>query len=358
MCAKYGKYFKAFQLFLLGLMLSVLAGCNGCGKKATIVVDPNAIAAAQDIKLNLKIRRFDQELFGLDSVHPANGFAALAKQNQAFWQVYVENIVEAGKVNDPQTAKNLSDFVTNPYIRDMHRECEKRYADFTPYAKQFNEAFKLYAYYFPEAHVPELVTLVSAFNYAHPVLDSVLGIGLDFYLGADYAPYKASNINFPDYLTRRMNEAHLVPNTLRYFLLSNYGPDQRTQKFLDHIIQEGRVLYLLDALLPEVHDTLKIGYTAEQLQWCFDNEVQMWAHYVQKKMLYSTDILLYQRYINEAPFTSAPDVPQESAPRIGVWTGWQIVRKYMKDHPEVTVKQLMAETDFQKILTQSKYKPR
>ena len=117
-------------------------------------------------------------------------------------------------------------------------------------------------------------------------------------------------------------------------------------------------MFLLDALLPEVQDTLKIGYTGEQLQWCFDNEVQMWAHYVQKKMLYSTDVLLYQRYINEAPFTSAPDVPQESAPRIGVWTGWQIVRRYMKEHPEVTLKQLMAETDYQKILTQSKYKPR
>ena len=49
---------------------------------------------------------------------------------------------------------------------------------------------------------------------------------------------------------------------------------------------------------------------------------------------------------------------RDSAPKLGVWMGWQIVRKYMKEHPDVTLQQLMADNDAQKILNQSKYKPK
>ena len=40
------------------------------------------------------------------------------------------------------------------------------------------------------------------------------------------------------------------------------------------------------------------------------------------------------------------------------WLGWQIVRKYMEENPKVTLAQLMAEKNAQKILTESKYKPK
>ena len=61
------------------------------------------------------------------------------------------------------------------------------------------------------------------------------------------------------------------------------------------------------------------------------------------------------KYTADGPFTSA--LSKESAPRIGYWTGWQIIKQYMDHNPEVTVEQLMKETDAQKILTKAKYKP-
>jgi hypothetical protein len=44
-------------------------------------------------------------------------------------------------------------------------------------------------------------------------------------------------------------------------------------------------------------------------------------------------------------------VPQESAPQLGVWLGWNIVRQYMERHPEVTLNGLLSEGDHQKILS-------
>ena len=74
--------------------------------------------------------------------------------------------------------------------------------------------------------------------------------------------------------------------------------------------------------------------------------------------MYETDFQKIQTYLNEAPFTPGLGEKNQSAPKLGVWTGWQIVRKYMSKHPEVTLPQLMAMTDAQKILNDSKYRPK
>ncbi len=60
----------------------------------------------------------------------------------------------------------------------------------------------------------------------------------------------------------------------------------------------------------------------------------------------------------EAPFTPGIGENSDSAPKLAVWTGWQIVRMYMEKNPDVTLQQLLQEKDPQKILTESKYKPK
>jgi hypothetical protein len=48
----------------------------------------------------------------------------------------------------------------------------------------------------------------------------------------------------------------------------------------------------------------------------------------------------------------------ESAPKLGVWVGWQMVKRYMQENKGISLQQLMAEKDPQKILNMSKYKPK
>ena len=61
------------------------------------------------------------------------------------------------------------------------------------------------------------------------------------------------------------------------------------------------------------------------------------------------------KYMGETPFTQG--FPEGSPGRVGHWTGWQIIKKYMKNNPSITIKELMQEKDAQKILNLSKYKP-
>jgi hypothetical protein len=43
---------------------------------------------------------------------------------------------------------------------------------------------------------------------------------------------------------------------------------------------------------------------------------------------------------------------------VGQWVGLQIVRKYMAEHTSVTLAQLMAQKDTQRLLNDSHYRPK
>jgi hypothetical protein len=121
------------------------------------------------------------------------------------------------------------------------------------------------------------------------------------------------------------------------------------------MIHQGKLMFFVDALLPEMQDSLKIGYTAKQIDWCERNEAQMWSQLIEYKMLYSNKRMDIIRYINNSPTTSG--FPLESPGRTGVWIGWQIVRQYMEKFPETTLGDLMKNVDYQQILNDSKYFP-
>ncbi|MDQ4140161.1 MAG: gliding motility lipoprotein GldB, partial [Bacteroidota bacterium] len=62
------------------------------------------------------------------------------------------------------------------------------------------------------------------------------------------------------------------------------------------------------------------------------------------------------KYLEDRP--TVPEIDAKCPGRIGRWVGWQIVRIYMEENPDVTLQQLMAEKDAQKIFNESHYKPK
>ena len=111
----------------------------------------------------------------------------------------------------------------------------------------------------------------------------------------------------------------------------------------------------MSVFMPEEKPERIIGYSAEQLKWSKTNEKQIWSTIIEQKHLFSTDLMLIRKYVNDGPFT-AP-ISQESPGRLGTWVGLQIVESYMQKNKNVTLKDLMNENNYQKILENSEYKP-
>ena len=126
-------------------------------------------------------------------------------------------------------------------------------------------------------------------------------------------------------------------------------------KLINHLIFYGKLFYACDALLPKVADSLKIGYSTKQLDYCHKFESNLWGFFAKDNKLFENDMKIVSEFTNDGPFSGS--ISKECPPRIAMWVGWQVVKSYMKHNPDVTVEELMNEKDAQKILSKSKYKP-
>lgn len=220
--------------------------------------------------------------------------------------------------------------------------------------KELLNLFKHIKYYYPKFKEPTIITVNSNVTLEQRVVyaDSLLFISLDVFLGKDSYIYQ----DYPEYLKKNFTKKQLIVSSAKE-LIKPIVFRTKNRTFLSRIIQEGKKMYALDAFIPKIDDAKKIGYSTEELEWVNANEGMIWSYFIDKELLYSTDIELSRRFIDEAPFSKFYlDIDNESPGKVGVWLGWQIVRSYMKHNKEATLKDLM-NADNEIIFKKSKYKP-
>jgi hypothetical protein len=238
-------------------------------------------------------------------------------------------------------------------ILNVKKLVEKEFSDFEKIENDLNKAFKYYQFHFPDKELPTIYTYISGFNQSIVTAENIIGISLDKYLGRDCSYYKQLR-TAPQYKIVNMHKDKLVSDVAYAWGITEFDENNATN-LMGNIIYHGKLMYFVDALLPDTHDSIKIGYTTKQLDFCINNEAQMWNYLVEKKMLFSNKRMDIVRYINDGPSTSG--FPMESPGRAGVWLGWQIIRKYMAKYPEITLKALMQNNEYQQILNDSEYFP-
>ncbi len=339
---------RFFQALKVITIIMLIGGCKSCNNDPRIDID------ISEIPFEVKIQRLDKDVFEKNPDSLLQEIPALRKKYGAFFEVYCRDIINMQSMNDTALSVGLKNFVTNPDISEIYKETQKIYPELSFLEKDLTNAFKRYKHHFPDSNPPTVVADFSGFNYAVFTHDSTLAIGLEFFLGEKSIYYEM--LAWPKYVVRNMNKASLPATALKGWALNKFENKEEQKTLLDNMIFNGKILYLLDALLPETHDSLIIAYKNSQLEWCKTNESFVWGHLLENKLLYSTDHNVLNKYTSEGPFT--PGLPRESPARIGEFTGWMIVKKYMSENSQLTIAQLMAEKDAQKILAASKYKPK
>ena len=306
-------------------------------------------------QLELHSMRFEQDLF---SPFPKDSSLSgmLKRRYGSFYDIFIWQLTRLGNRDEAITESNLRKFAADTSMQSVFRSCSSRFSDFKSYDEKLTQAFKYYSYYFPGKLVPKLITTVSLFSY--PVIcDSThLGISLDMYLDPGCNFYETLEPPLPNYLRKRMRPEYLVSDAMKGWAQSDYAVDETQANMLQAMISQGRIWYFLQKLLPETADSLLSGYSASQLDWCNQNESQIWSFFIKQKLLYSKDPNIMLKYIGEGPTTNG--FPKESPGNIGQFIGFQIVKSFMKENKKVSLQQLMEEKDFDKIFRDSKYKPR
>lgn len=338
------KHFYAF--FIIALLL-------GACKNGKDRVD------VSNIDLQVHIERFDHDFDQMAKTPMQQQATALQHKYGLFYTDYIERILNAGTITDTTYFANLRQvFAGKPY-QDLKHEVDSVYPNLTKQEEELTDAFKRIKYYFPKKQLPKVYAYFSGFQAQTTLGNGYFGIGLDMFLGAKSKFYPALIKTFPHYLSRRFTPENITPRVVEGVLREDMFPESGNDKsLLAKMVYEGKMMYLMDVLLPNVTDSIKIGYTPQQMQWCHAFESNIWGYFIEENLLYETDYIKMQKYLNEAPFTPGLGEKNESAPKLAVWTGWQIVRQYMDKHPNTTVQQLLALQDAQQILNDAGYHPK
>jgi hypothetical protein len=295
---------------------------------------------------SVKIADYGQALFALDPLKIKEGLDSLSGEFKFFIG------------DDPDTLKviQIRDFVMDPFNRELAAKCHEVYPDLHFLEEELAKSFRNIKSIYPEFRVPRVYTYVSGLLYESPVqyIDSVIVIGIDMFLGRNYEQYRAAGL--PLYLTRRMEPQDIIPECSRQVALSMLPENTEPKTLLDFMLLHGKILYAMDLFLPGTPDSLKIGYTVNQMKWSSENEAAIWRLFIDQEMLYKSDAFLNSRFIQDGPFTAG--LPDGSPAMLGRWIGWQIIRSYMKKNSGTDLKQLFELADSQQILSQSGYKPK
>jgi hypothetical protein len=330
------------------VLLLALGGCTSNGRQADTT----------GIEQQIEFVDLNALLAGADFNAPAQTHQELYQSCGSFWEDYTEHILQLGPANDAGTLIPLRGFLdfddtsaTNTAIQEVH---SSRLAD---YEKELDAAFRRYRYFFPNDSLPDVVWYNSGFNYAVYPTESHLGIGLEFFLGPNHPIVEnLSGELFPTYLREKMHPALLVPDALRGWLLVHYQDRYYDSSTLvSTLMYWGKMMYLLDLMLPETADHLKMAYTAEQQAWCEANERNLWIELSQQEILFESRQFEINRWVADGPFTRAAGIPQEAPSRVGIWLGWRVVRDFVERNPDMPLEQILANTNYTAML--NAYRP-
>lgn len=301
----------------------------------------------QPVEINeeIKIKRYEKALFQLNPDSLENKINSLQRDYGFF--------LGTDSIKQQQFIR-LYDYITDPALIDLFEKVEEKYPDNRLLSEDILSLLTYLKAYKPNAPVPVVYTYISGLDYSQPVMyfDSILVISLDMYLGESFDGYRTLGI--PKYKRAHFRPEY-IPVDIAAQIANSVHPAKPEGKLIERMIHHGKELYFKDALLPNTHDSLKIKYSASQLEWIKASEKMLWSFIIENELLFSGRYSKFKKLLSEGPFTS--EFGRTSAPRIAHWIGWQIVRKYMEEKPGTSLNELMQMTDAQLILEESGYKP-
>jgi hypothetical protein len=306
------------------------------------------------IQITLQTERFEKDFFAIDTLHIDASLQQLNKKHPGFTQDFLFNILGSS----PDSAgKDVRNFIRT--YQDMNKTVNESLADFPAIEQQVRNGLQFVHHYFPSYRLPQkLITFIGPINsYGNIITANALAVGLQMYMGKDYPLYlsEMGQQMYPAFISRRFEPAYIPVNCMKNIIDDMYPDKKMGGPLVEQMIEAGKRLYLLDLLMPDAADTIKTGYTEQQLTGCYESEKNIWSFFVQNDLLFNNDPTLTRDYMNDGPNT--PALGDASPGNIGQFVGLQIVTKWMEKKKNVAPDALMT-TPAKQIFDEAKYKPK
>lgn len=328
----------------LSILLSfvVIIFFSNCSNQNACIPSPDI----SDIKIELKIDRLDERLRNVNSKEELK---ILLDENIIFSELFLSR---SQYPFDSMIVNRFYSLLTDPFVDTLWQETENTFGNLEDIILQYDEAFRRIKYYYPEFTPPRIQTVFTGLTHDMYVSDSLIIIGLDFYLG-ESASYKPNNI--PEYILKRYRKENIVPNSL--LILSNQfsNADLDDKTLIADMIYYGKAYYFSKQMLPCVPDSIFLGYSPKEMNDINRSQEIIWASFIENEALFDTNHFIKDKFISERPKTL--EIGENCPGRIGRWIGWEIVKAYM-ENADHNLTSMMHNNNSRILFEQSGFKPR
>ena len=320
------------------------------------------------IKVSLQTKRFDKDIYALDTAHLADGLVKLKQQYPDFMDFYLDTVMGFGiRGNYVDTARaireSVHEYITYKDYVHLQDTINHYYPDTKAVDEKLTGAYTYMKHYFPAFPVPKVI-------YANHILmnipavfcvDSNLTVVcLDMFLGSQF-PYYAS-VGVPAYMAPHLTKEYIPVAVFRTTFEALYPYDPAEQPLVELMIHYGKEQYFLHKLMPATPDSVLFGFTGKQIKWCEQNEASIYNYFVQNNLLYNKRDAEVRPYVVDGPFArnlGTAAEPGTTPGNVGTWIGYRIVSAYMANNDKITLKELLDQkVEGTKFLELAKYRPK
>lgn len=329
------------KLITVLIITSIFSFSWSCGNKSKKNINLSKV----DIE-GFIVKRYEEELFSLNKDD-------LLKEMSSIRQEYPVMMGEEDL--DSGSYYQMLDYLSDPNIIALFKKSQEKFSDLTKLTYEIKKLLKYLKFYYPEISINAVYTYISGLDVEYPIKLSnhAIIIALDLYLGSDYDSYK--QFGLPSFKTRWFNDQSIIVDIATEYAHKFSANKTIDGTLMDQMVYLGKIQYFVDALLPDVADSIKFKYTSAHMKWAVQNEANVWSYFVENNLLFSTEMSKIRKFTDDAPFSTA--FSQEAPPRLGQFIGWKIVNEYV-EKSGIGLIELMKETDSQRILKESRYKPK
>jgi len=327
----------------------IISSCQ-CNREKKGQISATSLVKRTEVKIH--IERFEKDLF---SISPDSMSLAILNLKAKYGELFdiFNYALKLGSPKDPRYPQALKKFITDYFENLSYNKVIDVYPNLDNLTNELNKAFTTYKEYFPDKRVPRVYTWLSGWNRAVVTSDTILGIGLDLFLGRNCEFY--TELQLAKYIRYTLQREYIVPECIKTWAITQFEFKDSAYNVLSKMLYEAKIQFFAKKILPDTPDSLLFGFTTNQVKWCDNNREQMWTYLVEHKMLFSTDLMTIKKLVDPAPFTLY--FTKESPGQATVWLGYKIIEAYMNNNKEIKLPQLMEEKDYQKILRKSNFKP-
>jgi hypothetical protein len=344
---------------ILGLLASVvLLSCNNSNT-------PDV----SNIRIDIQTKRFEKDFFALDTSNIIGGVQQLHQKYPGFTNDFISNILglnTAALVSRNNEQINAVKTFLKDY-RPLKDSADKVFGNFTKEAEEIKKGLQFLKFYFPNYKTPNtIITFIGPIDaffqtsfgtQGDIITKDGLGIALQLHMGNNFSFYTSQQGRtlYPEYISRNFTPQTVAVNCMKNIIDDMYEDKSVGRPLIEQMVEKGKRLYLLDKLLPGTAEPIKISYTKNQMRGAYKNEAVIWDFFLTNDLLNNTEQDIAKNYIGESPKTQ--ELGEGAPGNIGAFTGWQIVKKFMKKNSDVTLEKMM-NMDAREIYSASKYKPR